>query len=38
VLSLTFGHGVAPQPEFPEPVGIRQLTLTRDVANPYLGR
>ncbi len=38
VLSLLFEHGVAPQPEFPEPAGMRQLTLVEDVQDPYHGR
>lgn len=38
VLSLSFGAGLAPQPEFCEPDGIRQLTLTADITDPYAGR
>jgi len=39
VLSLTLGGpGLAPQPEFREPYGIRQLTLTADIQDPYHGR
>jgi 3',5'-cyclic AMP phosphodiesterase CpdA len=38
VLSLAFGPGIAPQPKFCEPDGIRQLTLTADIEDPYHGR
>ena len=38
VLSLRFGNGLAPQPEFCEPDGIRQLTHGVDIPDPYLGR
>ncbi len=38
VLSLSFEPGLAPQPEFCEPDGIRQLTITVDVKDPYHGR
>jgi 3',5'-cyclic AMP phosphodiesterase CpdA len=38
VLSLAFGTGLAPQPEFVEPDGIRQLTLTADIKDPYHDR
>jgi hypothetical protein len=38
VLSLTFGPGLAPQPTFSEPDGIRQLTITADIPDPYHGR
>jgi 3',5'-cyclic AMP phosphodiesterase CpdA len=35
LLSLTFGPGPAPAPEFREPDGIRHLTLNTDIADPY---
>ena len=35
LLSLTFGPGPAPAPEFREPDGIRHLTLNIDIADPY---
>jgi 3',5'-cyclic AMP phosphodiesterase CpdA len=38
VLSLTFGPGLTPQPAFCEPEGVRQLTITADFKDPYLGR
>jgi hypothetical protein len=38
VLSMAFGPGLAPQPEFCEPDGLRQLTLTADIGDPYHGR
>lgn len=38
VLSLVFEPGVAPQPEFSEPDGLRQLILTADIPDPYQGR
>ncbi len=38
VLSLAFGTGIAPQPTFCEPDGIRQLTLTADIRDPYHDR
>jgi hypothetical protein len=38
VLSLAFGTGLVPQPTFCEPDGIRQLTLTADIKDPYLDR
>jgi 3',5'-cyclic-AMP phosphodiesterase len=38
VLSLAFGPGIAPQPAFREPDGIRQLTLTTDITDPYHDR
>jgi 3',5'-cyclic-AMP phosphodiesterase len=38
VLSLTFGPGLKPQPTFSEPDGIRQLTITADIPDPYRGR
>jgi hypothetical protein len=38
VLSLAFGPGHTPQPKFCEPDGIRQLTLTADIKDPYHGR
>jgi 3',5'-cyclic AMP phosphodiesterase CpdA len=38
VLSLAFGAGLAPQPTFGEPDGIRQLTLTADIKDPYHDR
>jgi hypothetical protein len=38
VLSLAFGTELAPRPTFREPDDIRQLTLTADIKDPYLGR
>jgi predicted phosphodiesterase len=38
LLSLTFGPGPAPEPELREPDGMRQLTLTADIPDPYHGR
>jgi len=38
VLSLAFGTGLTPRPAFVEPDGIRQLTLTADIKDPYHGR
>jgi 3',5'-cyclic AMP phosphodiesterase CpdA len=38
VLSLEFGPGLAILPTFSEPDGIRQLTLTADIKDPYHGR
>ncbi len=38
VLSLAFGAGLAPEPKFCEPDGVRQLTLTADIEDPYVGR
>ena len=35
VMSLTFEPALPPRPEFAEPHGIRQLTLTEDVPDPY---
>jgi 3',5'-cyclic-AMP phosphodiesterase len=35
VMSLTFEPGLPPRPEFAEPDGIRQLTLTADIPDPY---
>jgi 3',5'-cyclic-AMP phosphodiesterase len=35
VMSLTFGPGLPPRPEFAEPDGIRQLTVTADIPDPY---
>jgi 3',5'-cyclic AMP phosphodiesterase CpdA len=37
VLSLSFAPGLAPQPTFCEPYGIRQLTITADIPDPYRG-
>ncbi len=38
VLSLAFETGIAPRPVFCEPDGIRQLTLTADIRDPYHDR
>jgi hypothetical protein len=38
VLSLTFAAGVAPQPTFCEPEGLRQPTVTEDIPDRYHGR
>lgn len=38
VLSLTFGPDPAPEPQFHEPDGIRQLIQTADIPDPYQGR
>jgi hypothetical protein len=38
VLSLTFGPGPAPEPQFHEPDGIRHLIQGADIADPYRGR
>ncbi|MGH3301754.1 MAG: metallophosphoesterase family protein [Streptosporangiaceae bacterium] len=38
LLSLAFESGIAPEPRFCEPDGIRQLTLTADIKDPYHGR
>ncbi len=38
VLSLAFEPGRTPAPTFREPDGIRQLTLTADIPDPYHGR
>ena len=34
-MSLTFEPGLPPRPQFAEPDGIRQLTLTADIPDPY---
>lgn len=38
VLSLTFGPGPAPEPQFREPDGVRHLIQTADIPDPYQGR
>jgi 3',5'-cyclic-AMP phosphodiesterase len=38
VLSLAFRAGLAPQPTFCEPEGLRQLTITVDIPDRYHGR
>ncbi len=38
LLSLEFGPGLAPQPAFCEPEGIRQLTIGADIKDPYHDR
>ena len=37
IMSIEFGTQTLPQPEFREPDGIRQLTITADIPNPYAG-
>jgi len=38
LLSLSFGPGPAPEPDFREPVGIRHLIQSTDIPDPYQGR
>ena len=38
VLSLTFGRGQMPEPQFHEPDGIRHLIQNQDIPDPYRGR
>lgn len=37
IVSLEFDGGTSPQPEFIEPDGLAQLTLLRDIPDPYHG-